>query len=189
MTPFIQIPERIVLAGDMAHHWAVALVSTESGLIASMHLDYSRENARYKNITRGERVQMTIDRIIEFANEYVHNVHEAIFEEPTPKAFDSAGPQWQMATAFLTAAHRLGAREAKTQAWPGTVKKWATENGGAQKHVMTERANELAGEGYPPIRDHNEADAVCIGFWYAEQIKAREINAIAWRLQREAEAS
>lgn len=190
MSDFIEIPEKIVLAGDMALHWGVALVSTKDGVIASMHFSVDAQS-KYRDQSPGQIGMITTKKIIRFVKENLpagKSIAESIFEQPTPQNHKSAIVQIGMIAAFNCAAAALSIPESKTAAWPVTIKKWATGVHNAPKPEMTARANELLPAGYRTIRDHNEADAVLLGLWYAEMVVARETNAIAWRLQREAEA-
>lgn len=184
MSDNVELPDAIVLAGDMALHWGVALGSVREGVVfASAHLDVSH--------TKGNplRAQQTTEQIVEFVESCIDGgIDGTVYEAPTPASMSSAGSQYRMIAAFEEAGRRLGWPNDAATIYPSTLKKWATGNGRAEKHEITARANELVSYD-SPIVDHNEADAVCLCALHLERVRAREMEKIARRLGRERRAS
>lgn len=173
-----ELPDLIVLAGDMALHWGVAMASVRDGdVFASMHLDLrggQRSNA--------ERFDQTVRRIVEFVQSHIDgNVDRLAYESPTPASMSSAASQYRMIAALEEAGRRLGCPTNADAIYPSSLKKWACGHGNAQKHQMVARAVEITGY---RIVDDNEADAVCLAAWAVEQVRAREIKKMARRLGR-----
>lgn len=190
MSEHIEIPERVVLAGDMAWHFGLALASTnpEVGVFASMHYDLGPES-RHKSESPGRRFEVALARIVKFVADNVDDsVDDAVFEHPTPHSSRSSAVEWQMVGMFELATRKLSAKRADRDVFPNTLKLWATGHGQAKKPAMIARANELASASLCPraIYDNNEADAVCLAALYAEHVRNRELTLAAKRLQASA---
>lgn len=182
MSEPIELEERIILAGDMATHWGVALASTHCGVFASMH--YNNAWPSHKNDTRGRLLRLTVDRIAEFVLEHTDGVDYTIYEKPMTQRFHTAFVAGMHVAAFELAGERFGAIPAEEEIQPSTLKKWAADHGFAQKHQMIAAANEIA---QYLIVDDNEADAVCLAAWYTERVLAKQRRDVARQLQLEAE--
>lgn len=181
MSEHIEIPERVILAGDMALHFGLCLASTNCGVIASMHYD-----AAYYHKGNGARQVESLRRILDWVREYVDGVDDVAYELPTPQSLTSALSQGKMIGVIEQAACLLHASENYLTVRPNTLKKWAAGHGFAEKWQMVEAANEWAE--YPaPIVDGNEGDAVCLAMWAVEQVQQRELRRLARKMQRETE--
>jgi hypothetical protein len=185
--------EKIILAGDMSTHPGFCLWSTFVGAIASMHYDFGSKSA-HRHATDAERMDLVTAKVIEFVEQHVDGVDDAIFEQPTPNSNRGLQTQIEMIAAFKRAANHFGAKLSKhvdDRCYPSSLKKWAAGHGAAEKWQMVAAANELVADaGYAwPIVDDNEADAVCLAAWYAERVKDRELRRLARKMQRETEAS
>lgn len=176
------LPELIILAGDMALHWGLALVSTTDGLIDSCHFD-----AAAIKTGKGDQYNESHRRIVGWVNERIDGGIDALWwEKPTPVSYPSAMAQGGMIGVLQQAGAELGPIRSGENVAPSTLKKWAAGHGHARKDQMIARANELAGY---TIHNDNEADAVCLAMYAAKQEVAKQRKRMARRLRLEAEAT
>lgn len=181
------LPELIVLAGDMALHWGLALASTTHGLIDSCHYDAGRIETG-----KGDQFNESKRRIVAWVKERIDGpIDAAWFEQVTPVSYPTAMAQGGMIGVFQQAAADLGAVGNCPSEYPSRLKKWATKRGHAKKHEMVEAANRFAIEAEYPDRivNDNEADAVCLAMYAAQQEKAKQHKRLLRRLRLEAEAA
>lgn len=167
--------DTVILAADPALHYGLCLVvvlpDASIEYVDSTHVDIKAEVKR----GRGRQLIEMADRIVAWCDDRLHGgVDLAAYEAPTPQNQKSSLVQGACVGAFLQAAERLGASGEVAVCHPSTLKKHATGHGHAPKHQIVERANELV-EPDLPIHDDNEADAVCLAYWAAEQHREREL--------------
>lgn len=152
-------PERIVLAGDMALRFGLAIGSTTRGYLGSTVIDVQKQ-----------RDETGLGRAFKFAQIKtrmwvqrlgITKVDRVVYEEPTTSRGNPV-PQYGMVTTLFLAGDDLGCWLASSY-WPITLKKFSTGNHKADKSLMVAAANrwtcdKLARE----IIDDNEADAVLL---------------------------
>ena len=149
--------EQIILAGDMALNFGLAIGSTTEGYLDSCSM--SVEKLRQQTCV-GTAANHVRDMVIDWAIERVHCVDLMVFEELTPQ---NMGPgaltQYAMLTGFLQAGEALYAGNRTKSYYPSTVKARGAGNGRAKKSDMVRAANLWSG--YAPA-DDNEADAMLL---------------------------
>lgn len=152
--------EIVILAGDMALHYGLALgwvYGDEIVYVASTHRDIS-ETRKKRGV--GAAGKESIDHIKNWVDQLgVTQLDKVIIEKPTPQGYHSYLIQFAMLSNFLIAADDLGADSKYQAIAPSTLKKLTTGYGRASKEEMIAAAEEWTGV---PIYDDNEADAVCL---------------------------
>lgn len=155
-----QQPEQIILAGDMALRFGLAIGSTTRGYLASTVIDVN-EQRHGTSLARAVKFAQMKTRL--WVQQHgIKLVHRVVYEEPSNTASSNKLPQYAMVTGLILAGDDLGCWLTKFY-WPPTVKSFCTGHGNAKKPAMIAAANDwtrdkLARE----ILDDNEADAVCL---------------------------
>lgn len=151
------LEERIILAGDMALRFGLALGSTKQGLIASTTFD-ATDVRRATDIGRG--VSWAADQIADWAAEWVWGIDKIAFEEPAGVPGNpNMLAQFGMVVALMQGAALGGWGSDSISYWPTNVKKRATGSGRADKATMCKFASAFA---HRRVEDHDEADALLI---------------------------
>lgn len=149
--------ERVILAGDMALEFGLAIGSTTEGLIASTHFDAGPTRRKYGI---GRAAKWTRKHVEAWASEYVYGIDLVAFEEPAMHGRSAHGlAQFAMVTALLEAGDTLGTVGNSISYWPSNVKKRATNDGAADKLKMKKFAGAYA---HRTIMSDDEADAILI---------------------------
>lgn len=152
--------ERIILAGDMALRFGVALGVVDGErqqLIASTAFDSSKIRTKHGI---GAAATWIAKTVYEWADQYVHQVDRVALEEPAMHGRNvNALAQYACITGLLQAADRLDCTGDTISYWPSNVKKRATGDGKALKSVMRQFAGAFACR---VIDDDDEADALLI---------------------------
>lgn len=152
--------ERIVLAGDMALRFGLAIGSTTRGYLGSTVIDVHEQ-----------RLETSLARAVKFAQLKtrmwvqrfdITKVDRVVYEEPSNSASSNKTAQYAMVTALILAGDDLGCWLTQHY-WAPTIKAFGTGKGHADKELMISFANawtrdKLARE----IVDDNEADAVLL---------------------------
>lgn len=152
-----QQPERIILAGDMALRFGLAIGSTTRGYLASTVIDVGEQRRGVSLARAAKLARMKITRWVQ--SQGCDHVDLVVYEEPAMHGHSTNRlPQYAMVTTLIWAGDDLGCWETQRY-WPTHVKKLATGSGAAKKPEMIAEAQRWSGA---PINDDNEADAVCL---------------------------
>lgn len=152
-------PEQIILAGDMALRFGLAIGSTTRGYLGSTVIDVHEQNeksclALAINFAR-DKARLWVQR------QGIQLVNRVVYEEPTTSRGNPL-PQYAMVTSLILAGYGLGCW-ARSSYWPIALKKFSTGNAKADKVQMVTAAGRwIRLQSDHIITDDNEADAVLL---------------------------
>jgi hypothetical protein len=155
MPTTIQQPEQIILAGDMALRFGLAIGSTTRGYLASTVIDVN-EQRHGTSLARGVKFAQMKTRLW-VQRQGIQLVNLIVYEEPTTSRGNPL-PQYAMVTGLILAGDDLGCWANKSY-WPITLKKFSTGNHKADKYAMMRAAGVWSQRA---MSDDNEADAVLL---------------------------
>lgn len=170
--------EKIILAGDMAQHWGVAIGSTTHGYGGSMAFDsrYTRANggiAAAVQETREKIVDWVVGKLDPAIVDFVYYEMPALRGKKSDAAIVS---QCVVQAGLFLAGMDLFADKKPISVHNQTLKKAATGTAKADKVMMARAAREMTGG---IIFDNdNEADAVCLLFYAINEINEKRYSKV-----------
>lgn len=163
-------PERIILAGDMALRFGLAIGSTTRGYLGSFVVDVSDLRKRQG---LGRAMRIAASRIRECVCQVTRRVDVVSYEEPAMHERSANRlPQFAMVSALVWAGDELEATELR-RFWPSAVKSKGAGHGRADKGAMIDAAERWTGK---HIADDNEADAVLLLKVTMQELQAEQVR-------------